>query len=92
MHRVVSKCACGVEISHNSAFPPDHKNEWGTKTSLHCKKCWESHVNGDLIPQIAQEEARNKKQRQFKKAVKRQNQTKDGEPKKKKKAKKKNSM
>ena len=61
MHRVVTKCSCGETISHNSAFPQNKQNEWGTKTALRCKKCWESHVNDDLIPQIAQDGAREKK-------------------------------
>ena len=69
MHKVTTPCAeCGKQISHNSAFPQDKRGQWGTKTPLRCKECWKSHVNLNLIPKMAVEEARAKKSRQFEKA------------------------
>ena len=41
----------------------DELKEWGTKTQLRCKKCWESHANADLIPLMAQQDARERKRR-----------------------------
>ena len=72
MHRIISKCSsCGAFISHNSAFPQDKQKDWVTKTPLRCEKCWKAHVEDELIPNIAQDVARAKKQKQFARKTKR---------------------
>ena len=71
IHQVTTKCeVCGVTVNHNSGFPQD-SDQWATKTTVRCPKCFDKHVQTVLIPEIANEEARAKKARQYDRVMQR---------------------